>query len=568
MTGPISFDDRYNEPDQLRDQLRQLLRYRSVIALGIVLGLLVGVLLALFRADHYTSTGEVVVRSTADPFSSISVSIDHQLSMATERQVALSATVAARAASSLGEPADAAGLQRDLRVSNPPDTQVLRFEYTADTPGQAARGTNAFVEAYLADRKERTDAMVRRMTTALEEQVAALTKQIESKTGAARSSAQSQIASLQKRISDLKTRDTTGGDIVRKGEVPAQPSGPGLVVLIGLGLLGGLTLGILLAWLRSVLEPRVRSVTDTQGSLGAPVLGILSGAQEGDELLAVTRSNSALTETYRTLAFRLTHDERSCGRSSLMVLAPREHPNAAAVAANLCAAIAETGHDVLLVDATTGTPALATRLPLLADSADGEEPSAPGEAEAGQGGSRADGVIVDAGRAGAGRFTLLPGSRQSDTAGSPTPPVVNHILASTDPATSVVVLTRALLEHADGLAVAQRVDGILVVAGLNHTRRDDLRRVRELISCTGGRIVGAVLDTDARRGRLRNALDGGRLRRKHRRTPATSSSPDAAAADVRPTAEHHGEGPHKETIPQPDAVSSGAQDESLTASQG
>ncbi|MCP3819738.1 hypothetical protein NLX86_17020 [Streptomyces sp. A3M-1-3] len=553
MTGPTSFDDRYSEPDQLRDQLRRLLRYRKTIALGIALGLLCGVLLALFRSDRYTSTGEVVVRSAADPFS-FNVSIDQQVSMATERQVALSTTVATRAAKVLSGPVGAAALRRDLRVSNPPDTQVLRFEYTAGTPDRAARVTHAFVRAYLADREDRTEARVERMTTALDEQLDTLGKQSKSTSGAARTGVQTQITTLQKRLADLKIRDTTGGDIVFEGGPPAQPTGPRKAVVIGLALLGGLILGIIVAWLRCVLEPRVRSVSDMQSSLGAPVLGILPGAVEDDELLAVGRSRSRLTEAYRTLAFRLTHDQRSAGRSSLLVLAPREHRNAEAVAVNICAAIAEIGHDVVLVDATATTPAPASRLPLLPDC-DVSDVSDSDLAA----------VVVDAGKA--GRFTLLSGNGGTDAAGSPAALGATCLLPATDPATSVVVLTRALLDQADGLALAQRVDGVLVVGGLNLTRRDDLRRVRELIACAGGRVVGSVLDTGARGGRLSDALDGARHRRKKYRARVTPVLPDAGP-QVRPVADRSGEGPRAETIPQPDAGSSDAQDETLTASKG
>ncbi|MEV6653442.1 hypothetical protein [Streptomyces sp. NPDC051219] len=525
MTGPTSFDDRYNEPDQLRDQVRRLLRYRAIIALGAALGLLCGVLLALLRVDQYISTGEVVVRSTADPFSNISVSIDHQLSMPTERQVALSATVADRAAKTLGEPAARTdALQSSLRVVNPPDTQVLRFQYTAGSPKRAARAANAFVEAYLADRKDRTDAKVERMTRALDEQILTLRKQSATTKGPTRSGVETQIASLQKRLSDLETRDTSGGDVVRGAEPPAHPAGPGQVVIVGLGLLGGLTIGIMLAWLRAVLEPRVRSVADMQSSLRAPVIGILPGATEDDELLTVGRNHNRLTEAYRTLAFRLTHDERSAGRHSLLVLAPREHPNTEAVAVNLCAAIAEIGHDVVLVDATGSAPALASRLPILPDSADS---------------------VVDAGRA--GRFSIVSGNSELDTSGSPAPRGATHILPSNFPAASVVVLARAMLEQADGLALAQRVDGVLVVGGLNSTRRDDLRRVHELIVCAGGRIAGAVLDTGVRGGRLSTALDGARHRRKKYRGRIPMFRPDP---------EHHAESPLTE------------KDETLTASQG
>ncbi len=92
--------------------------------------------------------------------------------------------------------------------------------------------------------------------------------------------------------------------------------------------------------------------------------------------------------------------------------------------------------------------------------------------------------------------------------------------AGSDSRTTVVV-ARPLLEHADALALAQRVDGILLVAGLGTTRRDDLRRVHELIDCSGGTLFGTVLDSGRRRGRLRAVL----RRRPARRQEAETATP-------------------------------------------
>ncbi|MER6981940.1 hypothetical protein ABT317_34455, partial [Streptomyces carpinensis] len=312
MPSPTGFDDQYVERDQLRDQLRQLLRYPVTIAAGIALGLLGGLLLVQLRAGSYTSTADVLVRSKVDPFSTYGVSVDNQLSMGTERQIGLSATVATRAARALGEPSRAATLPADLRVTNPPDSQVLRFTYTAASPRRAARVANAFAQAYLADRQDRTRATVQRMTSGLEQQIGVLAaKGSTAKTDdPAAGARRDQINALQKRISDIRAFDTSGGDIVRVAEPPARPSGPGRGALIGLGLLAGVLLGIVLAWLRSALEPRVRSVGEVQAVLDAPVLGILPGRGTGDdkdELLQVGRVAGSRAEAYRTLAFRLRH---------------------------------------------------------------------------------------------------------------------------------------------------------------------------------------------------------------------------------------------------------------------
>ncbi|GEC04890.1 hypothetical protein SSP24_25450 [Streptomyces spinoverrucosus] len=517
MTSSPGYDDRYAEPDQLRDQLRRLLRYRVTIATGIVLGLLGGLLLVLLTAGSYSSTSEVLVRSRTDPFSTFGVAADNQVSMGTERQIALSATVAARAARTLGRPSKAAPLLANLRVTNPPDTQVLRFAYTAGTAKGAARVTNAFAEAYLADRQDRTKAMVKRMTSGLEQQIDVLAKRIEAKSdddpATSAAGLRDQISVLQKRVSDIRSYDTTGGDIVRRAEPPARPSGPGPAWLIGLGLIGGLLLGVVLAWLRSALEPRARSVGEVQAALGARVLGIVPGADADDaDPLVVGRAGGSRAEAYRTLAFLLRKTEGRTAAGTLLVVAPKEDGNAEAAAVNLAAAFAESGDDVLLVDATAGAPGLPARLPLLADAC------APVGAPEGS-------AVVDAGTA--GRFALLPDSRGTTGDNRPAASAVTRALPYAESGRPVLVITRPLLEHADALAVAQRVDGVLVVGGLNRSRRDDLKRVRELIDCSGGHIVGAVLDSGARRRLLRRAVDGGWGRRIGQRDPDTTPSTPA-----------------------------------------
>ncbi|WP_369171690.1 hypothetical protein AB5J49_28655 [Streptomyces sp. R28] len=553
MTSSTSFDDRYDEPDQLRDQLRQLLKYRVTIALGIVLGLLGGLLLVLLRAGSYTSTGEILVRSTVDPFSTYGVSADNQVSMGTEQQIALSASVAGRAAKALRQPSHADALLERLRVSNPPHTQILRFEYTAGTPKRAARITNAFLDAYLADRKERTDATVRRMASALKRQLAPLTRKSNAEAGKPGSAAlRDQINVLQKRISDFESRDTTGGDVVRKAEPPEHPAGPGPVALIGLGLMGGLVLAVLLAWLRCAFEPRVRSVGEVQGALGAPVLAILPGAGKDGELLEVGRVASSRAEVYRTVAFHLRHGDARTAGGTLLVVTPKQDREAEAAAINLAAVFAESGEDVLLVDATASTPGLAARLPLLTeDLGEDAEPPRPLDGR----------VVVDAGTA--GRITLCPDRRGASTGDIPMSPVVTRALSCAAAGRSSVVVTRPLLEHADGLAVAQRADGVLIVGGLEHTTRDDLRKVRELISCSGGHVVGAVLCLGTRRSLLRGALDGGRRAGER----ASSAMPAARAEGLSGAAHQAGGHTQEELISQPQQSSS-AQDDTLTASKG
>ncbi|MBL1083023.1 hypothetical protein JK359_13690 [Streptomyces actinomycinicus] len=621
MTHPDSFDDRYgfadryDEPDRLRDQLRRLLRYRTALALGIGLGLVGATLFGVLRGDSYTSAGEVLVRSTVDPFSPFGVSVDNQVSMGTERRIALGADVAARAARSLHEPSRAGALSRGLSVSYAPDTQVLKFAFSAGSPARAARVTNAFLDAYLTDRQARIKGMASRVTQGLQQQLTPLLAE-QQKARKPDPVLGDRITTLQKRIADIRAHDTTGGDIVRSGTHPTRPSGPGPVDLLGLGLLGGLLLGVVLAWLRSTLEPRARSAAEVQDALGAPVLAVLPDRRRGAGPRGPDGTDG-LAGTYRALAFRLRHRTGASAPTSLLVVAPRqdgrtEGDRTEAAAAGLAAAFAEYGDDVTLIDATGRTPGLAARLPLArpdddadhpadsdarpADTAPGtRDPAAKQVADAGppeeqtpdadrpeeqtSDTDRAAKQVADAGppeeqtpdadrpeeqtsdtdrtdeqapgpdpteeqtpdpdrpeeqtsdadrteeqtpdadRTDEQAPDADPTEEQNPDADRPEEPAPDAgapgriTLVSAAPGTAygtatrllegagagrpVLVVTGPLLEHTDVLPVAQRVAGVLVLASLDRTHRDDLRRVRELVACSGGHVLGAVVGSGA-----------------------------------------------------------------------
>ncbi|MEU8027504.1 hypothetical protein AB0C13_02555 [Streptomyces sp. NPDC049099] len=511
MTGPIPFDDRFDERDQLREQLRLLLRYRVVMALGVLLGLLGGLAVALYGATTYRATSDVLVRADADPFGPVSVPADNQISMGTEQQIAGSTAVAVRAARALGQAGSrASALQNRLRVTNPAKSQVLRFEFTAGSPKRAARGVNAFAEAYLADRRSRNDTAVRRTIRGLNQQIANLTRQKKKKDadGGDDSALNSEIAGLQKRVSELSSRDTSGGDVVRPGAAPAHPSGPGVRTLLVLGLAGGAVLAVLLAWLRSALDSRVRSAREVQAALRAPVLATLPHARRtGDTLLTVDGTGSARAQAYRSVAFRLAQTGLSEGTGHLLVVSPRRSDAVQEVAANLAAAFAEHGRQVVLVDADPEAPGLAARLPLLpeAENARQQTPLPDG------------GVLVDAGAA--GRFALCSSGSTGRPLHTELREVLEKVSSGADSPTAVIA-TGPLLEHPGALLTAEHLGSVLVVTRAG-TRREDLRQVSELIDCSRGRLLGAVVDA----GRARKGVRAALLRRVKPRTPAETVLP-------------------------------------------
>ncbi|MCM2428751.1 polysaccharide biosynthesis tyrosine autokinase [Streptomyces sp. RKAG337] len=308
------------------------------------------------------------------------------------------------------------------------------------------------------------------------------------------------ISELNGNISELKALDTTSGNVIRTAVPPTSAAGLGLPMALGLGLAVGIAIGLLAAWVRLVFDPAARSDSDVARALRAPVLGTLPRVRDGREpapLLALDNTESRLAEAYRSVAFRLAYDQRFADRRRLLVVAPRgSSETATAVSVNLAASFAETGMEVLLIEADLRTPTLADRL----RSGDGTRPAWARTPSVGDGGWPAGHQIsIDAGESGS--FDLVPGRRVRNVARALTSVPATRLISEADaPKSAVIVHAPAVLAYADALALVDRVDGVLVVCDPREVHRADLERVRELISGAGGTVLGAVLHSSGSTG--------------------------------------------------------------------
>ncbi|MGP4001667.1 lipopolysaccharide biosynthesis protein [Streptomyces sp. 8N706] len=529
----------HEEPDLLRDQFKQLLRYRLLLALGVAVGLLGGALIGLTGGESYVATSEVTVRSASvDPFAPGGTAPDKQVSIGSERQTAVSNAVADRAAKAL-DTEDTEKLQAGLQVTNPPNTLVLRFAYTDSSPRTAAERANAFTRAYLENREQQTQGLIDNMVKGYEKQLEPLEKQrdqlAEEIAGlsdgraldtvlSVQSGVLGKISELNSSLTKLKALDTTPGFVVRTATPPSAPSGPGLPLVLGLGGAVGIGLGLLAAWVRLIFDPTARSESDVVRALRAPVLGTLPRSRRGETTALLADGRPA--EEYRSVAFRLAYDQRFAGRRRLLVVAPRGTiDTAAAVSVNLAASFVEMGREVLLVEADLRTPSLSARL----RAADGIRPGwARTPARGDNGWPTGEQIPIDAGESGA--FELIPGGRVRNVARALTSTPASQLIATADDEDAVVVvLAPAVLSYADAIALADRVDGVLVVCDPREVRRDDLDRVRELIGGAGGTVLGALLHSDGSGSRRGGGTKGATGTRHGRAADAVSTEPAAAA---------------------------------------
>ncbi|WP_415926043.1 lipopolysaccharide biosynthesis protein [Streptomyces sp. AK02-04a] len=530
------------DPDLLRDQFKQLLRYRLLIVLGVVVGLAGGAWIGLVGGDSYVATSEVTVRSaTADPLGSGTSTQEKQVSIGSERQSALSNAVASLAAKALGVPEEAGRLQSGLQVTNPPNTLVLRFDYTATTPGAAAQRSNAFAGAYLDNRKKQTQSLIDNMIAGYQKQLKPLEKQrdelakqvalegrSQGSTLTAQSSVNGQISQLNNNITQLKALDPTPGFVVRTATPPTAPSGPGLLLLLGLGAAVGIGTGLLAAWVWLVFDPTARSEGDVVRALRAPVLGTLPHARRGKKDANDLLARGRVAEEYRSVAFRLAYDQRFADRRRLLVVAPRGSiRTAAAVSVNLAASFAEMGHEVLLVEADLRSPELAARL----HRANGIRPGRAVRTPTWENGGWPTGERIPMDAEESGTFDFIPGSRVRNVARALTSAPATELIATADAVDAVVVvLAPAVLSYADAIALADRVDGVLVVGDPRKVRRDELARIHEVVTGAGGTVLGALLHTEGTAET--SSLRGTRAKQSARSAPqkgAGTAAPRAAS---------------------------------------
>src|SRR5438105_2301288 len=134
----------------LREYLRVLRARKAEVGLVILVLLVATMFFDLRRTPLYEGAAEVLVNPIQNPTSAVSV--PQQPNLDTERQLVLSAAVAATARDELGTVAPLKALLQPLTVNVITDTDVLDIRYDSPSPAMAATRANAFANAYVAFR--------------------------------------------------------------------------------------------------------------------------------------------------------------------------------------------------------------------------------------------------------------------------------------------------------------------------------------------------------------------------------------------------------------------------------
>ena len=518
---------------ELRDYLTVFKRQLALILAIMVLGAAAAAAYSFRRTPVYDSTSTVLVRAITTNAFDPGQRIDQQLNMFNQRQLAQSQPVAAVAAKSLETTATPTQLLEHVRVDVPANSQILRVHYRDTVPLTAQRGADAFAKAYLAFREADARTQASTSQKSIQKDVARLQKDASAAEKAisdpnadsnARQAAQARLTSINNRLQPLLAQlngylslDFTPGTVIAAAGLPATPASPNNRLDIGIGLLVGLFLGVVLAFVRDRTDDRLRGREDLAERLDRPVLATIPPLskrvrQEGklrwkrrsrNSLVTLEQPNSPAAESYRTLRTRMARLAAQLDINSVMVVSAGVGEGKSTTAANLAVVLAETGKDVLLVSADLRRPRVHHffSLPnktglsnLLTDGTPPDKRKAP----------LADGkqMASELWSVAPNLWVILSGPLPAHPSALMDSDAMRQFLKEQRDLFDFIILDcPPALVVADAMALAPLADAVLVVADAKESDRNLVSRLKEEVEQVGGRIVGAVLNRSKQAGK-------------------------------------------------------------------
>ncbi|WP_378078880.1 lipopolysaccharide biosynthesis protein [Actinoplanes sichuanensis] len=461
-----------------------------------------GAVLTQAMPKVYESSASVLVESVSQDTNAEGGRTKGTVNLDTEAQLVGSGAVAVKAATLLRSSVSPIELAKSVTVQVPANTTVLVITFKADDPRAAQAGSHAFAEAYLRNREETARAQLDKRIRSLNLKVRQLTTMlagINAKLAAAakgsssegnlqslRNNSQNQLNSLTGRLNELTTTMVGGGSIISDSRLPEEPTSPNAWLNIGTGGMLGLLLGLGLAYLRERFDRRLVTPADVRDRGRVPVLAALDdrSTPHFDDVLQPYGPGGRVFNRLRNEVLASLHET-----DRIIVVTGISRGSASTlVAANLAAALARTGSDVVLIgahlpDSVIDTAPLArmfgvSALPGLSDLLAGRE-TLSGTLQ------RAPRIpslrVITAGGA-AAAAGLMQSQRLKDT-----------LQTLREQGGYVVIEAPSTSSSADAQSLASLADAAILAVELRRSKRPALVDATEQLRRVGTKLLGTVV---------------------------------------------------------------------------
>src|SRR4051794_23388757 len=482
----------------LRDYLRVVRQRRLLILLCAAVFTVAGIAIGLSQDDKFRTASALRFTDPNNVFSTIgdtAVPTNQLPQVAVQRAVDVQGKqIASAARRAVGKTAPVTVTARDE-----PRTSLVVIETTSTDAAAAAKWANEWAKQAKRITTRQAQQSFLRAAAALRKQRDALGKQPEDLTTR---------ATLTRRVSTLQTAAAVvaPAQIVRRAAVPGQPYAPDRKRDALVGLLLGLTIGLVAAFVLDALDRRVRRPVEIETDLHAPVLGhIYSGAMRSTPFVVNGKTphrswvpgrggndDSAL-EGFQILRTNL--ESLQDGEvHTIMVTSALPGEGKSTVAVGLAGASVLTGRMTLLVECDLRRPSLHEKLDIPREPGLGDYLSGVAGPEevlrvvslSQRTGPAGDLVVIPAGAAREESTKLLSSERFVD--------FLNQVRSTYD----VIILdTGPVLSVADPRDIARHADAVLLCVRAAHTTRDQARAAKAALDQATNKPAGVVV-TDVR----------------------------------------------------------------------
>ncbi len=488
----------------LSDYVRVVRRRWKLIVAVAMACVVLAVLYSLVASDTYAASAKVQIPASANPGNG--GQNQTAADVATEVAVMKSQAVANRVALTLNTKQSPDELLSRVTVQSPPDARVLIVQYSSASARDAQKGAQAFADAYLAEKKSKVDAQVQDQVSGLQRSIDGYNAQLATATtDLQNATTDSERAAAQVRINGInnllaqtvgkqnEVRSTTvdAGSVLQSAELPAKPSGPGVGLLGAIGLVLGLGLGVVVAFVRERLDEQVRESSDLQEVLDVSVLGTIPRFPErfrspATALVTVHAPEGAQADAFRRLRAGLLIAIAENQSQVLAVSSPSSGDGKSTIAANLAVTLAQSGRSVVLISADVRRPTLEQLFDI--------EPGTAGLLDVLGGTATFDEAVKNV-----GRFPVMISGRVHNNPTDLLQSVaMEKLVADARSRFDLVIIdTPPVLAVADVLGMVPMVDAVLLVVSVDQTSEADVANARSELDHAGATILGAVVNRSA-----------------------------------------------------------------------
>lgn len=462
-------------------------RWRVVLACVVVALIGAGAYVAL-APKVYQATSQLLV-TPVDPSDQttvglglISTSNDPGRDVSTAASLVTTVPVATRVIATLGLHETPRQLLAKVSAVPLANTSIVSITASGSSPTKAQAIANAFAEQTVALRTQRVHEIEDQTIALLRVEVEHESKERSAAGGA--ESVDSRLAGLEA----LRAQPDPTLSVATLADRPTAPSSPRKALSLVAGLFAGLILGLAAAFILQNVDPRLRREEQLRELFRLPILTRVprEPSARGAGPLLPTRLSTATAEAYRTLRATIFSAEPTgdLGQSVLVTgSSPSEGKSSTAL--NLANALAQTGRQVILIEADLRRPSLARALHAdlrfgLLSVLSGQVSLSEALTSAPEYPDNLRMLLVERPEAAAADRLALPIAQET----------LREARALAD---YVVIDSPPLSQIVDALPLAQSADEVLIVARLGTSRMNTLAELGELLLQNGVRPLGVVL---------------------------------------------------------------------------